>query len=760
MTQRDDQSSFPERSQAMVGGTHPGDALVAQSNGMPAAMTYAASSPAPVQDVLRGGMDVDWFFHSLRRRWVLALCMGVVVGSLSALVLYFVFPESSSADALFQVSSQQPVIVFKDAYNNESHEFTILQRTQVALLKSYFVLQAAIRDPGISSLSVLAGEPDPVQWLMNELEATFLQDSEILHISLSGDGPREELRMLVDAVDKAYEKEVVFNEKQRRLVTRDALSRSLAKINKELTDKMEEYYALAVELGASEAYGTDPETDLLMTEIRSAMTAKSDLESRRAALQTQFLLTQQRLKDPQVMDDQVAQYMQSDPQISMMRQELMSAQYELAQKQGLLKRGQSKDTQRLQSKIAQMNQQINQYQSQLQQQLKSQENSRPNRALQAAIKEFQIESGLMAQQAAALDQTIAEKTEELSKKREKSTDLAIRKSELDQLQGISKDMSVKLESIDVEANAPERIRLIQPAVVTPGINRIQRYAIAGLGGLGGFVVTCFGIAYLEFRNRHLNGPDQVDEGLGIRVVGTLPALSARKLLDPNHPIVAQLTESIDGVRTLLMHDSTSKQRQVVMITSAVTMEGRTTVASQLAASLARAGRRTLLVDGDLRRPALHALFDAPLEDGLCEVLRAEVDVADVIRPTHAEGLWLLTAGYCDIDAIHALATEQIQPVFEKIRAEYDFIVIDGAPVLGMSDSLIFGQYCDGVILSVRRDFSAMPKINQAAELLRGVGIRLIGAVVNGVASNSDGRVTQLRFVEPKSERQQLEAQPT
>ena len=88
----------------------------------------------------------------------------------------------------------------------------------------------------------------------------------------------------------------------------------------------------------------------------------------------------------------------------------------------------------------------------------------------------------------------------------------------------------------------------------------------------------------------LDGPEQVDEGLGIRVVGTLPSLSSRKALDPSHPVVAQLTESIDGVRTILMHDSTSKRRQVVLLTSAATMEGRTTVASQLAASLARAGR--------------------------------------------------------------------------------------------------------------------------------------------------------------------------
>src|SRR6185295_14823513 len=219
-----------------------------------------------------------------------------------------------------------------------------------------------------------------------------------------------------------------------------------------------------------------------------------------------------------------------------------------------------------------------------------------------------------------------------------------------------------------------QIHQINGAMLTKNINTMQHYAIAALGGMAGFFLTCLGIAYMEFTRRKLNGPADMDEGLGIRVVGTLPSLSSRKALDPLHPIVAQLTDSIDGVRTILMHDSTSKRRQVVLVTSAATMEGRTTVASQLAASLARAGRRTLLIDGDLRRPALHALFDAPIEDGLCEVLRAEVDVADVIRPTHAEGLWVLTAGYCDVAAVQALATEQIEPIFAKLRAEYDFVI--------------------------------------------------------------------------------------
>jgi Mrp family chromosome partitioning ATPase len=71
----------------------------------------------------------------------------------------------------------------------------------------------------------------------------------------------------------------------------------------------------------------------------------------------------------------------------------------------------------------------------------------------------------------------------------------------------------------------------------------------------------------------------------------------------------------------------------------------------------------------------------------------------------------------------------------------------------MSDALIFGQYSDGAILSVRRDQSQMPKIHQSAELLRGVGIRIIGAVVNGVQAKADDRIVQMRLMAPKSERE-------
>ncbi len=750
MTYRDDESSrSTDSNHALVAGPHHlNDGLVAQTNGAytvppPAMPGYAA------QDVLRGGMDANTFMHALRRRWLLALCMGTVAAILTGIAAWVLVPESSSATALFQVASERKNLVFD--VNRSTQKFETLQKTQLALLKSYFVLQAAIRDRSIASLSIFAGEAEPVQWLQNNLAVDFPNQSEILSISLSGSDSSSDQKLVVDAVAKAYLDEVVYKERQERLIVNDALARSYGKLKDELRLKLDDYYSIAKDLGAPDAVNRDAKTDLLMREITDLQKKKADLEGQLLELQTTFMVYKQRLDGPLRLETEAEEKLASDVTMMMMQQRLMEAQFQTSQPGASGKGARGKGAGQQDQIIAQHKQNIEDYKTKFKKDYANEKRRKPDLEKQAFTQEFGVTIRSTQQQLAGVSKLLDEKIAELDTKMEKSVDLETRHAEIEQLQEIAKEMSLKLETLEVESQAPEQIKQIQQAMLAERINTAQHYAITIFGALSAFCLTCVGIAYLEFRHRRLNDVEQVDEGLGIRVVGSLPSLSA-KAIDASHPIVAQLTESIDSVRTILMHDSTTKRRQVVLVTSASAKEGRTTVASHLAGSLARAGRRTLLVDGDLRSPSLHHLFDLPLEDGLSEVLRAEVDVADVIRPTHAEGLWLLTAGYCDVNAIHALATEQMQPVFDKLRGEYDFIIIDGAPVVGMSDALIFGQYSDGAVISVRRDVSHLPKIYHAAELLRSVGIRVIGAVVNGVQAKADDRITQLRLIAPKSER--------
>ena len=177
-----------------------------------------------------------------------------------------------------------------------------------------------------------------------------------------------------------------------------------------------------------------------------------------------------------------------------------------------------------------------------------------------------------------------------------------------------------------------------------------------------------------------------------------------------------------------------------MITSAVGQEGKSTVASQLAVSLARSGLRTVLVDGDVRKPSQHAVFGLPPDRGLCDVLRNQAELQSVVQATPAENLWILPAGRCDQVAFQALAGPALAGLMQQLKDQFDFVVVDSGPVLTGPESMIFGQHVDGAVISTRRDISQLPKVEDAYSRLRSVGIPVIGTVVNGIAAETRQRL--------------------
>src|SRR5205085_1124813 len=122
--------------------------------------------------------------------------------------------------------------------------------------------------------------------------------------------------------------------------------------------------------------------------------------------------------------------------------------------------------------------------------------------------------------------------------------------------------------------------------------------------------------------------------LSVRVLGQLPPLRVRRssvfgraTTEP----APQLMEAVDATRTVLLSALTGESLRCVMVTSASSGEGKTSLSAHLATSLARIGYQTLLIDGDLRRPAVHKVFDLPLENGLAEVLRGDVEMSDAVQ---------------------------------------------------------------------------------------------------------------------------------
>ncbi len=205
----------------------------------------------------------------------------------------------------------------------------------------------------------------------------------------------------------------------------------------------------------------------------------------------------------------------------------------------------------------------------------------------------------------------------------------------------------------------------------------------------------------------------------------------------------QLSESVETTRIMLLHAARVASYRVVLVTSAVSGEGKTSLSSHLAISLARSGQRTLLIDGDLRQPMLHRLYDQPQEPGLSELVRDEVAAAVSIKPTAIDNLWIIPAGCYDEQVLAVLSQPRSRIIFDQLREQFDFIIVDSAPVLPVADTLLLSQHVDAALFSVLRDVSQIPKVQTAYQRIASLEVPILGAVVSGTEVTSGYRYAEL-----------------
>ena len=170
--------------------------------------------------------------------------------------------------------------------------------------------------------------------------------------------------------------------------------------------------------------------------------------------------------------------------------------------------------------------------------------------------------------------------------------------------------------------------------------------------------------------------------------------------------------------------------QVLVITSPDQNDGKSTVAANLAISMARGGQRTLLVDADLRRPILHRLFGVARSPGLSEVLDGERAFRPEEAQTAIENFSLLTSGRSETPSAELLDTETMRALVDGMRDYYDAVIIDTPPVLAVTDPLILAAFCDAVSLVVAAGKTTPQALGAACEAIRSVEGRLTGTVLN------------------------------
>lgn len=171
----------------------------------------------------------------------------------------------------------------------------------------------------------------------------------------------------------------------------------------------------------------------------------------------------------------------------------------------------------------------------------------------------------------------------------------------------------------------------------------------------------------------------------------------------------------------------------VLITSAVRGEGKSTTAAYLAITAARYRKtKTLLVDGDLRKPKIHELFQLRNRPGLSEVLAGATSLKSCFKATPLEGLKVLTAGGAHLSPSESFDSDRMKDVFEEMRFYFDVIIVDTAPVIAVSDPIILGSEVGGVLLVVMAGKTPREVVKRAKDILADSNVKILGIVLNNV----------------------------
>lgn len=692
-----------------------------------------------------GGPTAAAFVRGVRRRWVLAAVLAVVGLAAGAAAGWTLTAPRTTVRTLLRTDSDQQSLLSRGS--EVRGNFQYFQRTQLVLVRSRMVLNAALRQPEVADLAMLREHPDPVPWLEKELKADYALAPEILRLSMSGEDPRQ-VAILLNAVREAYLREIVEKEHRDRAEKIEKLQALYTQYEALLADRRKALADLARTVGAQDGPTLALKQHLALERVGEARKQLVQLQGNLYKAQAEAAALEARARgvdDVPVAEAAVDAELKKDKRIEHAQAEVEKLESQLDDMRQKAARGDDEPA------LAAPKARVAAARAAL-----AAERAKARPAVAAALKqkaraeartaaaEHKGQVDLLAELAGMLAKDADRFGREAEALNQKAIDLGTVRDGLAKDEEMLKKVGAQVDALKVEQMAPPRVTLLEEAVAEEVAGPKKRFmaAAAGAACLAGLFVL--GLAWREVRSGKIGTVAEVRQVVDVPVVGTVPAVPARVnrlalrgAAGAGRGRGQELIESVDAARTLLT--ALAGGAQAVMITSAGSGEGKTSLSGHLATSLARAGYQTLLIDGDLRRPTAQATFGLdPEAPGLSEVLRGGAKVRDAIHPTGVDGLGVMPAGSPDRMTFRALARGQTRVLYDLLKQRFDFVLVDSAPVLAVADSLMLALGADGVLLSVMQDVSRAPAVLAACERLSLMNVRILGTVVTGVREGTYG----------------------
>lgn len=306
----------------------------------------------------------------------------------------------------------------------------------------------------------------------------------------------------------------------------------------------------------------------------------------------------------------------------------------------------------------------------------------------------------------------------------------------------SEKLYLALEEKYQEALVNERaqlgnVNIIDRARLAIKPSKPNRPLIIIVGALMGLVI---GISFAFLRNRldrSIKYPEEI-EAKGITLLGWIPSIEELSTIRSPHLefIIANkptstVSESFKALRTRVIYSRIVSEPRTILITSSVPREGKTIVSVNLAGSFALAGKKVLLLDGDLRKPRIHSIFESERFPGLSDYLFERAEFKDIIKESQLKGLHYITSGTIPPNPSELLGSSQMLEFISKLKKQFDVIMIDSPPFISVTDSEILSQICDGTILVILANKTPYDAVQKVYERIVDLDPhKFLGAILN------------------------------
>ena len=284
-----------------------------------------------------------------------------------------------------------------------------------------------------------------------------------------------------------------------------------------------------------------------------------------------------------------------------------------------------------------------------------------------------------------------------------------------------------LETTNIRVVDPARIPL-RPVKPRKALNILLALIVGLILGVG----LAF---FFEYLDNTVKTPEEVERYLKVPLLGVVGrfnqdgAGTAEKNLIAHLEPKASISEGFRTIRTNLLFSSPDNQKKVLLVTSALPLEGKSVLAANLAVTFAQMGKRVLLIDADLRKPKVHSIFNLKRYLGLSEFL---VGKETSIKSFEIPGLKVITSGPVPPNPAELLGSNKMKGLIEKAKDKFDIVILDSPPLLSVTDAAELATFADGTVVVVKAGITPRRAIQSGIQLLSEVEAKLLGCVLNDV----------------------------